>query len=243
MHINIELPRPGLTLLLMAGLAWVITDITYFHGHTKVQADVQQRQDQSTEPDQDHDHAYAADLLDAKGGDDTESAVKLKRAEEDLRKGRIEQALLNHKEEILRYQLQQLEEERRSLGSDIDEDLEEEFREATRTLSGLLQDERTAEQFMLASLNQIRDAQGRAQSLGLRLGALEEDIRLSWPVDPSRGISAPFHDAAYEERFGFVHEGTDMRALQGDDVYAAADGYVKDVTDNGLGFNSITIEH
>src|SRR3989344_4928000 len=175
MHINIELPRPGLTLLLMAGLAWVITDITYFHGHTKVQADVQQRQDQSTEPDQDHDHAYAADLLDAKGGDDTDDAVKLKRAEEDVR---------------------------------------------------------TAEQFMLASLNQIRDAQGRAQSLGLRLGALEEDIRLSWPVDPSRGISAPFHDAAYEERFGFVHEGTDMRALQGDDVYAAADGYVKDVTDN-----------
>src|SRR3989344_2448509 len=243
MHIQIELPRPGLTLLLIAGIAWVITDITYFHSQPKVQADVVQMQGQSTEPDQDHDHAYAADLIDPQGGDDTDSAVKLKRAEEDLRRGRIEQALLNHKEEILRYQLKQLEEERRSLGSEIDSDLEEEFREATRTLSGLLQDEHIAEQFMLASLNQIREAQGRAQSIGRGLAASKEDIRLGWPVDSSRGISAPFHDAAYEERFGFVHEGTDIRALQGTTVRAAADGIVKEVTDNGLGFNSITIEH
>ena len=180
---------------------------------------------------------------DAAGGEIREPAEEILEAEEDVRRARIEQALLRRKEEILRYELTQLEEERQSMGRTIDEDLEEDFREATRTLSGLLRDERTAEQFLLASLNQIWEAQGRAQTLGRNLNGREDTIRLVWPVDPSLGISAGFRDPAYEKRFGFAHNGTDIRALQGSEVFAAAPGVVKSVIDNGLGFNSVTIEH
>ncbi|MFC1663495.1 murein hydrolase activator EnvC family protein [Patescibacteria group bacterium] len=55
----------------------------------------------------------------------------------------------------------------------------------------------------------------------------EFDGRLIWPVNPSGGISAYFHDPKYPYRNLFEHNAIDIPKQQGTQVLAAADGEVK----------------
>ena len=64
-----------------------------------------------------------------------------------------------------------------------------------------------------------------------------------WPVSPSRGISAYFHDESYRKAMGVPHEAIDIRALQSTPIHAPADGVVYKTRDNGYGYSYIILAH
>jgi murein DD-endopeptidase MepM/ murein hydrolase activator NlpD len=66
------------------------------------------------------------------------------------------------------------------------------------------------------------------------LDGLTKDGKLSWPINPSQGITAYFHDPDYPFRYLFEHSGIDIRAPQGTPVQAAAGGYVAKVFNGGM---------
>lgn len=90
------------------------------------------------------------------------------------------------------------------------------------------------------------------EAAGLNLKAFEIDENqllknashpLAWPVSPALGISAFYHDAAYQKALGIQHNAIDIRIEQGSKVKAAADGVVSKVADNGFTYSYIIIAH
>lgn len=163
-------------------------------------------------------------------------------AEERARRVREEQDVLQAKEEIIRSQLNALELEL-DRTENPSKDLQEQLRASTRMLVALMQDSKKAEQFLLTSLNQIWEAEGKAIAVAGVVVKNIDHLALLWPVEPLEGISAYWHDKAYQQRFKMQHNAVDIPVPQGTIVLAAAGGTVTDVVDHGLGFNYITIEH
>lgn len=65
----------------------------------------------------------------------------------------------------------------------------------------------------------------------------------AWPVKPSRGISAYFHDSAYRARFGVGHQAIDIPTYQSSKIFAPKDGFVYKIKDNGMGYSYIILSH
>jgi len=74
-----------------------------------------------------------------------------------------------------------------------------------------------------------------------KIGSIESG--LIWPVDPSKGITAYFHDPDYPFRYIFEHPAIDIRLTQGTPVKAAASGYVARAKDGGFGYSYVMLIH
>lgn len=147
---------------------------------------------------------------------------------------REEQLVRSRREEILRAQLDALDEE----------DPTDELRAARDELVELLMDRRRAEEEIAQSLRQLWTAQGYAQRASISAASHgRENVAFDWPVEPDLGISAHYDDPGYRARFGFAHKAIDIPVMQGSTVRSIADGVVEKITDQGLGFNSIVVRH
>lgn len=221
--IEITISRPFVTLLWVAAIAGIVWGI---RGEVPIQAQVQDDSARVFYPAREQEEQ--TDLPDGMGGD----IQGQDEAEREIMRLRLEQAVLRHREEILEYQLTLLEKH----------DPEGLFSDVRREFIELFHDRVTAEQKLLLSFQQMWEAQGRAIAFGKGFSTGIQGEFL-WPVNPIYGISAEFLDAAYEERFGLPHLAIDIPIEQESIVRAAHDGVVVDVTDNGMGFNSITLQH
>lgn len=153
---------------------------------------------------------------------------------------REQQAVLQNREQILRSQLEELQREADENGG-ADPALAQQIADASQRLNSLLLDQRSAEGELLSSLRELWQAEGEASYVSDKEG--QTPYALAWPVPPLLGISAGFHDASYRKEFGMEHNAIDIPVDQGSDVLAAADGVVAKVSDKGMGFNSLVIDH
>ncbi len=176
---------------------------------------------------------------DAVGGGTADAAYEVQEAESTIRRLREEQDVLSRRESILRAELDALEQE---LSQTDNQMLIIKLLDTRERLLALLDDREAAEQEILLSLRQIWDAQG----IAITASKIADDgvmPEFFWPVEPTLGVSARFHDTGYRKRFGMEHNAIDIPVLQGSVVFAAADGVVEKVSDNGLGYSSLVIRH
>lgn len=176
---------------------------------------------------------------DAIGGDDEGTVMVVHDAEQDIRRLREQQSVLDNREHILRAELDALETE---LSVTQDQKTAAALVATREELLLLMNDRRSAEKQILTSLQQIWEAQGIAMTASHVMDGTQAPT-FDWPVEPTLGISAHFHDQAYKQRFGMDHQAIDIPVLQGSTVYAAAPGAVVKVSDNGKGYSSLVISH
>lgn len=207
-QIDVSIPRPWLTL----GLCTAIVSGALWAGTGNADAPV--------------------------GGLGMRAQVVVKEAEDDARQLRVRQEMLDHEEEILRYQLDVLTELHARGGPDAPD--EQEVWQARQKLIALLQDGRRAEEQLLESFRQMWDAQGGA---ALASVGASGTVDMIWPVSPDEGLSATYGDKDYFERFHLEHLAIDIPKKQGTTIVAPADGVVLSVSDKGMGFNSLTVRH
>jgi murein DD-endopeptidase MepM/ murein hydrolase activator NlpD len=148
----------------------------------------------------------------------------------------VKQAVLERREEILRYQVQVL--EREALTAKTPETIKA-VNDARDVLLGIIKQKSASEKLMLGSLQQLWEAEGSA----FTFRGIDTDTVLLWPVSPRLGISAHFDDNGYEKLFGFAHHAIDIPAEQGTLIQAPADATVAQVSMNGLGYSYVVLQH
>jgi len=230
LQIEINVDRPWATLSVIGGL---IAAVVYFNGGTpeapQVHADVMHDLDAEWQ-----DVDASGSMLEA-GGSGVDDAQVVHDAEMSMYDVRLKQEVMRKKEEILRNELD-------ILSSDADADPAM-LAEAQQKLNMLLLDEQEAEQQLLASYNDLWDAQGYAAQYSRQEYDPGEEVFFEWPFAPKKGVSAFFHDSGYQKRFGIAHNAIDIPTPQGTILTAVADGEVVKVSDKGMGFNSLVLRH
>ncbi len=174
------------------------------------------------------------------GGPTTDLSGRLA-AEKDLRDARSTLAMTDREADILRYQLQILEQQQALAPEDAT--VATTLRQARLELLALLDDQREATRRITEALAAFDDDGAAAERISQRSQARDVAVTFAWPVQPLLGISAGFHDGAYQARFGIAHEGIDIPTLQGTTILAPADAVVSRISDRGLGFNSLVLSH
>lgn len=178
----------------------------------------------------------------AMGGPEHDHRLQQMEADDAVRKLRIKQAVLSRREELLRYQLRLLEQERLRMGSSEDERLLESLRESRDELLMLLKDQQSVDRSVADYLRQMWDAEQQAKAISSQIQAPKK-IFINWPVEPRRGLSAHFHDKEYEKFFGIPHKAIDIPVAQNSEIVSAGDGKVKKIADNGMGYSYVIIDH
>ena len=167
-----------------------------------------------------------------------------RRAEERAILLRARQVTLVNREKIFELQLKSLADEQKSLGENAKPEQLVQLGEAVRAVANLKHEQRLADRFLSESLGEMWEAEQRANALVSNEN--EEGtipIYFVCPLDSCAVVTAPFGDEDYKKIMGREHTGMDFRAAAGSAVYAAADGTVAAVVDNGKGFNYILIKH
>lgn len=143
------------------------------------------------------------------------SELEAKRAEEETKKKKVEEEKRRLTKEAF-----SLEEERSFKESLViqTKNSENEFQRILYELKQQQQGESTD----ISKLEQRLREQLASADEALARG----DTYFSWPADPSRGVTAIFHDPTYPFRNLFAHPGIDTRQKVGTEIKAAAGGYV-----------------
>ncbi|MDB4978868.1 MAG: peptidase [Candidatus Peribacteria bacterium] len=177
---------------------------------------------------------------------DTAAVAEQKRADAEsaLRDEKMYQELVANREAILRDQLTVLERESKKRGGSMTPDEEQRFSQSVRELTSLLQDKARSEQFLIDSYKQIQESEADLRKLTENQKVEpKSSFAYMFPVEPLMGISAFFHDPGYFKHFGFQHNAIDIPTPQGTEVHAAGPGVVVKAKNNGLGYNSIIVQH
>lgn len=103
-------------------------------------------------------------------------------------------------------------------------------------------------QFFESKLKELESLPPEAKLPEISLENFEGDFAnstdiFSWPVSPSLGISAYFHDEGYRKALGLPHNAVDIRVAQGSKVKAAGNGVVTKVVDNGYAYSYVILAH
>jgi len=171
---------------------------------------------------------------DAEGGE--QASIIITDARRDIDRERVRQAVLGKQEELMRYELQVLEDQ--ALKYQAPEKVRE-LAERRTVLLSIIKERGHSEKLLTASLQQLWDAEGTVFTLTRPDGGVD----LDWPVTPLLGVSAFFDDASYKKRFGFDHRAIDIPVDQNSPIRAPADATVLKVAMNGLGYSYVTLLH
>ncbi len=177
----------------------------------------------------------ATPVVGAATGGTRQNPVQLVQAQQDFDRASIERAVLDHREQIIRYQLEQLEDEARQFPSAANDQQRAEDRAVYMQIIG---DRIRSEQLLSLSLQQLLEEGTGFSDEHPNLG-----VSFEWPVEPDEGISAPFHSAFHIQKFGVEHYADDIPAPQGTTIHAPLGGIVAKVADNGLGFSYLVLDH